>query len=31
MTGCYYCISEDAHGFEVEIPSFELHQAHALH
>jgi ApaG protein len=31
MAGSYYCISEDAHWFEAEIPAFELHQAHALH
>ena len=31
MRGTYFCITEDAHWFEAEIPAFELGQAHALH
>lgn len=31
MRGRYFCVTEDAHWFEADIPAFELSQAHALH
>lgn len=31
MQGCYYCITEDAHWFEVPVPEFALADSAALH
>jgi ApaG protein len=31
MQGSYYCMTEDAEGFEADIPEFELSQQSALH
>lgn len=31
MKGCYYCITEDAHWFEVPVPEFALADSAALH
>jgi ApaG protein len=31
MRGTFFCMSEDAHWFEAEIPTFGLSRAHSLH
>ena len=31
MQGCYHCITEDAHWFEVPVPEFALADSAALH
>ncbi len=31
MRGTFFCMSEDAHWFEAEIPPFALAHAHSLH